>query len=216
MNQLTKRIFIYVIGTFLLGVGVTFSIKADLGVSPVSALGYAISLITAISVGTAVFLSNFVFIGVQIILSRKFEGKQYILQLISSVLVSVFIDLTLSLGSSLPVATTWWMKLIYLAISLVIVSIGVFLYINARLPLASYDAMIPVVGKRLNKPFGAAKTVSDLTNICVSGALCLIFLQTLGSIGIGTLIAAYFTGKVVGFVMKIGREPLYKWLGFPL
>ena len=55
MNQITKRIIIYILGTFLLGIGVTFSIKADLGVSPVSSFGYAIALITSISVGTAVF-----------------------------------------------------------------------------------------------------------------------------------------------------------------
>lgn len=94
MNQITKRIIIYILGTFLLGIGVTFSIKADLGVSPVSSLGYAIALITSISVGTAVFLSNLVFIAVQFLLSGKFEAKNYLLQLISSVLVSVFIDFT--------------------------------------------------------------------------------------------------------------------------
>lgn len=190
MNQITKRIIIYILGTFLLGIGVTFSIKADLGVSPVSSLGYAIALITSISVGTAVFLSNLVFIAVQFLLSGKFEAKNYLLQLISSVLVSVFIDATLALG--------------------------VFLYVNARLPLASYDALIPIVGEKLEKPFGKAKTISDLVNITISALICLLFIQTFGSIGIGTLIAAYFTGKIVGVIIKYFKAPLYNWLGFSL
>lgn len=216
MNQITKRIIIYIIGTFFLGIGVTFSIKADLGVSPVSSLGYAIALITSISVGTAVFLSNLVFIAVQFLLSGKFEAKNYLLQLISSVLVSVSIDTTLALGIFLPDATSWTLKFVYLVISLFIISFGVFLYVNARLPLASYDALVPVVGEKLKKPFGKAKTISDLVNITISALICLLFIQSFGSIGIGTLIAAYFTGKIVGIIAKYFKAPLYNWLGFPL
>ncbi|MER2114425.1 MAG: DUF6198 family protein [Solibacillus isronensis] len=216
MNQITKRIFIYILGTFLLGIGVTFSIKADLGVSPVSSLGYAIALITSISVGTAVFLSNLVFIAVQFLLSGKFEAKNYLLQLISSVLVSVFIDATLALGIFLPDATNWTLKIVYLVISLFIIALGVFLYVSARLPLASYDALIPIVGEKLKKPFGKAKTISDLVNITISTLICLLFIQTFGSIGIGTLIAAYFTGKIVGVIIKYFKAPLYNWLGFSL
>lgn len=216
MNQITKRIMIYILGTLLLGIGVTFSIKADLGVSPVSSLGYAIALITSISVGTAVFLSNLLFIAVQIILSRKFEAKNYFLQLVSSVLVSAFIDITLALGIFLPEATSWILKIIYLAISLVIIAFGVFFYVNARLPLASYDALVPLVGEKFKLPFGKAKTRCDLINVVVSALICLLFIQSFGSIGIGTFIAAYLTGKIVGIIIKYLKAPLYNWIGFSL
>lgn len=216
MNQITKRILIYILGTLLLGVGVTFSIKADLGVSPVSSLGYAIALITSISVGTAVFLSNIIFIAMQIILSRKFDAKDYFLQLLSSVLVSGFIDVTLALGVLLPNASSWTLKIIYLLVSLVVIAFGVFFYVNARLPLASYDALVPIVAKKFKLPFGKAKTRSDLVNVVVSAIICLLFIQSFGSIGIGTFIAAYFTGKIVGVIIKYCKAPLYNWLGFAL
>lgn len=38
--------------------------------------------------------------------------------------------------------------------------------------------------------------------MCVAGATCLIFIQSLGSIGIGTLVTAYFTGKILGWMIK--------------
>lgn len=214
MNQITKRIFAYVIGTFLLGVGVTFSIKADLGVSPVSSLGYAIALITTISVGTAIFLSNLIYIALQYVISRKFDGKHYLQQLISSLLIGVSIDASLMLGSILPPADNWGLKIIYLVISLYIVALGVFLYVNSRFPPGAYDALIPVVSKKLNKTFGQAKTMSDLINIAVSAVLCLVFIQSLGSIGIGTLISAYFTGKIIGGLMRRFKQPLDRWLQF--
>ncbi|MER2108843.1 MAG: DUF6198 family protein [Solibacillus sp.] len=216
MNQITKRILIYILGTFLLGIGVTFSIKADLGVSPVSSLGYAIALITSISVGTAVFLSNIVFIAAQVILSRQFEAKNYFLQLLSAILVSAFIDVTLALGVFLPDATTWTLQVGYLIISLFIIAFGVFFYVNARLPLASYDALVPVVAKKFKLSFGKAKTRCDLINVALSAIICLVFIQSFGSIGIGTFIAAYFTGKIVGVIIKYFKAPLYNWLSFPL
>lgn len=216
MNQITKRILIYILGTFLLGIGVTFSIKADLGVSPVSSLGYAIALITSISVGTAVFLSNIIFIAVQLLLSRKFDAKDYFLQLLSAVLVSSFIDITLALGNFLPDATTWTLRIVYLIISLFVIAFGVFFYVNARLPLASYDALVPVVAKKFKLPFGTAKTRCDLINVALSAVICLIFIQSFGSIGIGTFIAAYFTGKIIGIIIKYLKAPLYNWLGFSL
>lgn len=214
MNQITKRIIVYVVGTFLLGVGVTFSIKADLGVSPVSSLGYAIALITTISVGTAIFLTNLIYIALQYLISRKFDGKNYLLQLVSSLLIGVSIDASLALGSILPEASHWGLKIGYLIISLFIVAIGVFLYVNARFPPGAYDALIPVVSEKWHKTFGQAKTISDLTNIAVSGLLCLLFIQTLGSIGIGTIISAYFTGKIIGVLIKHFKSPLYAWLEF--
>ena len=216
MNQITKRILIYILGKFLLGVGVTFSIKADLGVSPVSSLGYAIALITSISVGTAVFLSNILYIAVQIILSRQFEAKSYFLQLISAFLVSGFIDITLALGVFLPDAKNWTLRIVYLIISLVIIAFGVFFYLNARLPLASYDALVPAVSKKFHLPFGTAKTRSDLINVAVSAIICLLWIHSFGSIGIGTLLAAYFKGKIVGIIIKYCKAPLYHWLGFEL
>lgn len=214
MNQIPKRIIVYLLGTFLLGVGVTFSIKADLGVSPVSSLGYAIALITSISVGTAVFLANFIYIAIQYAISKKFEGKEYILQLISSLFIGVAIDGSLFLFTFLPVANSWGLKFVYLVVSLFIVSMGIFLYINARFPPGSYDALIPLVSERWHKPFGQAKTICDLTIISVSGILCLLCIQSLGSIGIGTIISAYFTGKILGKFVQYFKAPLYNWLGF--
>ncbi len=64
-----------------------------------------------------------------------------------------------------------------------------------------YDALTFVIREKFNLKFSKAKILSDLINICVAGAICLIFIQSLGSIGIGTLIAAYFIGKILGWMI---------------
>jgi len=51
INVTIKRFSLYIIGLFFLALGVSFSIQADLGVSPVSSLAYAFALASGLSVG---------------------------------------------------------------------------------------------------------------------------------------------------------------------
>lgn len=49
-----KRIIIYCIGLFIMAIGVTFSVKSNLGVSPVNAIPYVVSLISGLDQGLCV------------------------------------------------------------------------------------------------------------------------------------------------------------------
>ena len=54
--------------------------------------------------------------------------------------------------------------------------------------------------------------VSDMINVIVSIIICLVFIQSFGSIGIGTFIAAYGVGKLVGFVLTHLQPRLKAWV----
>lgn len=64
-----KRILILFIGLIFIAFGVAFSIKSNLGTSPISSISYALNLITGFSVRTMIV--NFLFVVFQIILLRK-------------------------------------------------------------------------------------------------------------------------------------------------
>ena len=66
--------------------------------------------------------------------------------------------------------------------------------------------------KKFKLKFSKAKINSDLINVAVAGAICLIFIQSFGSIGIGTLVAAYFIGKILGWLMPLYQKPLHQWV----
>ncbi|WP_194841317.1 hypothetical protein [Salinibacillus xinjiangensis] len=53
------------------------------------------------------------------------------------------------------------------------------------------SSILTTTGSTLNR----AKVTGDLLSVFVAGAICLTFIKSFGSIGIGTLIAAYFIGK---------------------
>ena len=66
-QQLIKRVLLYVVGLFMLSFGVSLSIYANFGVSPVSSLAYGLSLITGVSVGATTIFTHIIYIIIQMI-----------------------------------------------------------------------------------------------------------------------------------------------------
>ena len=66
-----KRYLLLLAGLAIMAFGVAFSIKADLGTSPISSVPYVASLFTPLTVGTATIVMHCVFILLQILILRK-------------------------------------------------------------------------------------------------------------------------------------------------
>lgn len=207
-----KRLVLYVGGLFFLTLGVSLSIQAGLGVSPVSSLAYALVLTSGLSIGITTILANILFILVQIILNKRIDIKDFILQLIISVVFGFFMDATLFLVQLLPPPESIVLRCVYLVISLFVVSAGLIGYFTAKLPLMPYDALTYVISERFKLKFSKAKVTGDLLNVFVAAVLGLVFIQSLGSIGIGTLVAAYFIGKILGWMISHYQKPLQQWI----
>ena len=71
MKHLLKRYLILLIGLAIMAFGVAFSIKANLGTSPISSVPYAVSLFSPLTVGMATIVMHCVFILLQIMILRK-------------------------------------------------------------------------------------------------------------------------------------------------
>lgn len=213
MNVTMKRLGLYVLGLFFLSLGVSFSIQAALGVSPVSSLAYAFALTSDLSVGFMTIVANVLFIIIQVILNKRFDLKESIVQLVITFLFGFFMDATLLLVQLMPTPETLLMRWVFLIISLFVVAIGLLGYFTAKFPLMPYDALTYVISEKFKRQFSKAKIVSDLLNVCVAGLVCLIFINSLGSIGIGTLVAAYFIGKILGWLMPRYQKYLIQWVG---
>jgi uncharacterized protein len=212
INVTMKRLSLYVFGLFILSLGVSLSIQAGLGVSPVSSLAYAFSLTAGLSIGITTVLTNVLFIIIQAILNKQIKLKEFVLQLVIASLFGIFMDVTLFIVQLLPTPETIVVRCLYLIISLFVVASGLLGYFTAKFPLMPYDALTHVVSERFKLIFSKAKITSDLLNVCIAGAVCLIFIQSFGSIGIGTLAAAYFIGKILGWMMAHYQQPLQQWV----
>ncbi|MCK1977597.1 DUF6198 family protein [Jeotgalicoccus huakuii] len=202
INVTVKRLFIYVLGLFFLSLGISFSIQANMGVSPVSSLAYALTLSSGISIGLMTVAANVLFIIAQIILSKRLNIREAIVQLIIAFLFGGMMDFTLFLVQLLPNPENLVTQTIFLLVSLFLVALGLLGYFNAKFPLMPYDELTHVISDRFNLEFSKAKVTSDMLNVIVAVVIGLIFTQTLGSIGIGTFVAALFVGKILGWMMR--------------
>ena len=102
MNRLEltmKKIILYIVGLFILAFGISFSILANLGVSPVSSLPYAFTLTTGLTMGISTVIANSLFIIIQIILNRSVDTKKFLLQIIITIIFGLFMDATFLLFS---------------------------------------------------------------------------------------------------------------------
>ena len=69
---MSKRILCYYAGLFLMTMGVSFSGKADLGMSPVNSIPYVLSEIyTGLSMGTWIIIIFSLYIAIQFLLLGK-------------------------------------------------------------------------------------------------------------------------------------------------
>ena len=174
INITAKRLCLYIFGLFFLSLGVSFSIQANLGVSPVSSLAYAFTLSTGISIGLMTIAANVLFIIIQIILSKKFNLREASVQLLIAFLFGFMMDITLALLQVFPAPETWAMRGIFLVVSLFVVSVGLLGYFSAKFPLMPYDELTHVISEKFNLQFSKAKITSDLLNVVAAGLICIV------------------------------------------
>jgi len=212
LNVTMKRLGLYVTGLFVLALGVSFSIQANLGVSPVSSLAYAFALTSGLSVGIMTVAANVLFIIVQVILSKRFNLRESIVQLMIAFIFGLFMDVTLLLLQLFPAPETLVMRWAFLIISLFVAAIGLLGYFAAKFPLMPYDELTHVISEKFNMELSKAKISSDLLNVVVAGFVCIVFIQSLGAVGIGTVVAALFIGKILGGLTKRYQTYLVQWM----
>ena len=196
-----SRYAIYLISLFVISLGASLSIKANLGTSPLICLPYVSSLITKFSVGEVMFVFTLIFILIQVLLLRKdFEKRQY-LQLVIGTIFSFFIDFSLMLVSFInPVGYVEQMLL--LLISCVVVAFGVLLEIQTEIVYLPADGVIVAISRVLNIEFPKVKPFVDTSLVVIAAVLSVVFLGYLAGVREGTVISAIIIGPIVKVLKK--------------
>lgn len=200
-----KRYLFLCIALFIMSLGVAFSIKADLGTSPISSVPYVISLISPITVGMVTILMHCVFILLQIIILRK---KYQIIQLMQLPVALVFGFMTdfsvwLMNGINYSSYLTQWILCI---VGIVLVAIGVSMEVTANVVTLAGEGLVLAICKVLPIKFGNMKVCFDVTLVVT--AILIGFLAKGELLGVreGTVAAALF----VGLISKQICKPLTK------
>ena len=212
VKLILKKVLIYCLGLFTVALGVSFSVKSDLGVSPVNSIPYVISLFTGIEQGKCVTAIFICFIGLQFVISPKTFSVKNLLQIIGSTVFGYFVTAANQLTVGIPGCTNYPMRLIYLFISMVLIAIGVSLYMKpALLPLPAEGIMQSLVD-RFGIKFPNAKSGVDTSMVIVATILSFVCFGKLNGVREGTIIAALGIGQLVKVWNKLAGKKLTEFL----
>lgn len=205
-KEIIKNLIIYTIGMFIMNLGITLTIRAAIGLSPISSVTRTMTVIyPPISHGTYSFLLNVVmFVGEFVVLPKDFKPSNF-LQLIPAFISGLFLDLNLYLFD-FQSPDSYALKLLLLIFGCAVLGFGLFLMIETEIILMPNDAFVSVVVKRSGAQWGNVKTGMDIVMVIASAALGLVFLGEIINIREGTIINAVIVGQFIKlFTSLFGR-----------
>ncbi len=230
-KELVKRYIVYVLGVYVLAMGLAMIITSTLGTSPISSWAYVMSCNTPLSVGTYTFIINMAMIVGQFMILRhhglRWQVVDIGLQIPFSFMFSAFIDFNI-----------WWMRMsgiatlhpfgdssgcvyiycfLLLLVGCFVQSVGILLEVKAGVTMMSGEAFVYYVCTRWSREFGKVKVLFDvflvlLAVICSVGfsladndgavSVSSIVGGLLGAVREGTVIAALSVGQIVRLLSR--------------
>ena len=201
--NLAIRIAFYLVGFLVMTFGIALSVKSDLGVSPVTSIPYTITCIAGLDLGLSTIVFHVALVILQIALLRRAFQVKNLLQVPVGVLFGAFTTFSVSVLAFIPTPTDVWAQIVMMLVSTVFVAFGIFLYVPADfIPLAGEGAML-AISQLSKKKFSTVKLAFDISMMVVSLIACLLVLHSLGSVGVGTVIAAVLVGSELKVLTKL-------------
>lgn len=211
-----QRLFLYLVGMLLVAVGVAWSIRSGLGISPVTSLPYVLSLVSGLDLAVAVVLVYLVFVGIQFLLEPKAFRVYHLLEVVVAVLFGAFTDISKWMINQIPLPElNYTGRLLLLAVSMVLIAIGVVLYVNTHLIPMAMEGMQKAFAHRFHKEFGHIKILVDTGVVLLAAALSLVCTHTLVGIREGTVLSAIVIGKIVHLIQPSIQPAIRRFCSIP-
>ncbi len=221
--NLVRRIISYVVGFFVIAIGINVSKCAALGISAVSATPYALERAQGVF-GLELHLSYYIYfvfallILLQIVILRRKYAPVQLLQFATSFLLAFFVYWTDRghLLSFLPEPGSYLMMIVYTLVSAVLIGAGVSLYILPRLiPMPAEGlslAWSDATNGRLK--FHDAKNIVDISLLSIAVVISLSAPpHKLAAVREGTVLIALLVGRFVGMFNRLWGARLTAWFG---
>jgi uncharacterized membrane protein YczE len=183
------RFLFYIVGLFFISFGVTLTIKADLGTGAWDALNVGLYKTIGFTVGTWVIIVGLVLIVINALLLKRFPE---FLAIVTITITGFFIDFWLEFIFKHWSPSGLGLRFFLLLLGLMIISVGIAIYLQAKFPLIPIDQFMMALKEKLRITLMTAKTIGELL------ALILAFFFH-GPIGIGTIVITILIGPFIQF-----------------
>ena len=211
-KQWTLRFLIYSVGLMILALGVTFSTKAGLGISPITAVPSSIAnAFPVIPFSVSVFRVYAVMLAVQFAVKGKRREWRDLLQIPFSFVLSAFLEW---FGALFDLRfDSLWQNLLLLALATGCIGAGAAMMVAMHMVPNPPDGVIYAVHLVTGRDMGLLKNLLDLLCVAIAAAVDLVFTGRLTSVGLGTVVVMVLTGRVVYVFNRLFRRRLIRLAG---
>ena len=204
-TYLGKRTIVSLIGLILCGVGVALFLYSGLGVDPASVFELGIANVLHISYGTSSALINVIILAVVLIIDRSYVNVSSVLAIFgigyTADFVRMFLDMMILGDLNLVV------KMLLVFLGLMIMAVGIATYIRADLGVGAIDLISEIISRKVNFQYRIVRIVGDISFVVIG-----FFLG--GTVGLGTIVAAFLTGPAVQFVRPAVHKTVDNIIGW--
>lgn len=204
MDKKRLQILVYVVGMFILAIGLTLNTKANLGVSPIISVPYSISQITGLNFGDLTFVVYAIFVVVQIIIHIRLKNHKRIVSDILQLPLSLIFTRLLNIFSTyISTAQNLGIRFIVLTLAIICTGVGAAMSLSMQLVPNPGDGIVQSLAEGFNKSVGLTKNLFDCFNLCITLCISIFIAHQIDGVGIGTLIAVLGVGRVIALFHHI-------------
>ena len=177
---------------------VAVTVYAGLGISPVSSFPYAVSLVFPfLTLGTWTYLFQGVLVITLMVLRKRFVPS-YLFSFVAGFFFGKLLDV---FGAWLPcLPYSWGWRIFYFVASCPVIALGIALSNRCKLPIIPTDLFPRELSAIKNFKYSKVKISFDVICLATTALITGIGLGRIKGLGIGTVLAAFTMGKVIGLV----------------
>lgn len=195
-----RRYFVFVLGLFIISLGVSMATKSGLGSSPVTSVPYSLSLILPfLTIGNWSIVINLALVAAQwVLLKGRMRPFDIGLQLFATFIFGYFVDFSMFLLQWLEPGL-YLLRILCLISGCAVLALGVSFQLMAGVAMLPPESFVKLVAQLIGNEYGNIKVVFDLSMSGIAAVLCLLFRGQLDGVREGTLIAALLVGTIAKF-----------------
>lgn len=205
----------FIVGAFIMSLGIAMMARANFGMSMVVAPAYIIFVKVSefwpwFTLGMSQYVFQLALIILLCLVIRRFRAK-FFLSFITAFIDGLILDLMIFLVGFIPdfgIAG----QIIFFIFGDLFSLIGVAFFFHTYLPPEAYELFVKQFSLRFNFKIQNVKTIYDISSLVLAVILSFIFFGFMHFEGVywGTLICALINGTIVGFIDR----RLEKWFEF--
>ncbi|NEW65719.1 YitT family protein [Carnobacteriaceae bacterium zg-84] len=199
MRENIVNFLLTILSVVFLGIGVSFSVKADIGLGSIDAFNLSWSYLTGYDIGTMTTVTNMMCVFLQILILRKnFRVRQF-LQIPVSFVLGISISMILTYVLSHITITHYPFQLILAVIGYIIAAISVGCMIALNCVSSPIEALGLVLCEKGNFNFRRFRQWYDVCLVGFAIIVCSILQEAL-PIREGTIISILMYAKIASWV----------------